>query len=129
MHARTFPGCRSKRLCGRAWESSWGLTQILSIAQVSVTLGIIKNRNVQLGVRTARSLHIGLCRMVCSGVPLAVPIGLSPLLILTLCGSERVLVVSTGGGGGMDKTEFIRRQSPTASCSFQLIRGATLTAA
>ena len=28
-------------------------------------------------------------------LPLAVPIGLSPLLILTLCGSERVLVVST----------------------------------
>ena len=30
-----------------------------------------------------------------SGVPLAAPIGLSPLLILTLCGSEHVLVVST----------------------------------
>ena len=29
-------------------------------------------------------------------LPLAVPIGLSPLLILTLCGSECVLVVSTG---------------------------------
>ena len=28
-------------------------------------------------------------------LPLAVPIALSPLLILTLCGSERVLVVST----------------------------------
>ena len=28
-------------------------------------------------------------------LPLAVPIGLSPLLILTLCGSKRVLVVST----------------------------------
>ena len=28
-------------------------------------------------------------------LPLAVPIGLSPLLILTLCGSERILVVST----------------------------------
>ena len=28
-------------------------------------------------------------------LPLAAPIGLSPLLILTLCGSERVLVVST----------------------------------
>ena len=28
-------------------------------------------------------------------LPLAVPIGLSPLLILTLCGPERVLVVST----------------------------------
>ena len=28
-------------------------------------------------------------------VPLAAPIGLSPLLIVTLCGSERVLVVST----------------------------------
>ena len=28
-------------------------------------------------------------------MPLAAPIGLSPLLILTLCGSERVLVVST----------------------------------
>ena len=27
-------------------------------------------------------------------LPLAAPIGLSPLLILTLCGSERVLVVS-----------------------------------
>ena len=33
-------------------------------------------------------------------LPLAAPIGLSPLLILTLCGSERVLVLSTGGGGG-----------------------------
>ena len=31
-------------------------------------------------------------------LPLAVPIGLSPLLILTLCGSERVL---TRGGGGV----------------------------
>ena len=28
-------------------------------------------------------------------LPLAAPIGLSPLLILTLCGTERVLVVST----------------------------------
>ena len=28
-------------------------------------------------------------------LPLAVPIGLSPLLIVTFCGSERVLVVST----------------------------------
>ena len=28
-------------------------------------------------------------------LPLAAPIGLSPPLILTLCGSERVLVVST----------------------------------
>ena len=27
-------------------------------------------------------------------LPLEVPVGLSPLLILTLCGSERVLVVS-----------------------------------
>ena len=32
-------------------------------------------------------------------LPLAAPIGLSPLLIPTLCGSERVLVVSTEGGG------------------------------
>ena len=31
---------------------------------------------------------------------LAAPIGLSPLLILTLRGPERVLVVSTAGGGG-----------------------------
>ena len=29
------------------------------------------------------------------GLPLAAPIGPSPLLVLTLCGSERVLVVST----------------------------------
>ena len=35
-------------------------------------------------------------------LPLAAPIGLSPLLILTPCGSERVFVVSPpGGGGGM----------------------------
>ena len=45
-------------------------------------------------------------------LPLAAPIGPSPLLILTLCGPERVLVVSTeplddlsyltGGGGGSE---------------------------
>ena len=34
------------------------------------------------------------------GLPLAAPIGLSPLLILTLCGPERVL---GGGGGGCKK--------------------------
>ena len=33
--------------------------------------------------------------MVLVCLPLAAPIGLSPLHILTLCGSERVLVVST----------------------------------
>ena len=35
--------------------------------------------------------------LVC--VPLAVPLGLSPLLILTLCGPERVLVVINGAPG------------------------------
>ena len=40
--------------------------------------------------------------LVSGCLPLAAPIGLSlsPLLILTLCGSERVLVVCVGGGGG-----------------------------
>ena len=38
--------------------------------------------------------------LVSDCLPLAAPIGLSPLLILTLCGPERVLVVSPGGGGG-----------------------------
>ena len=33
--------------------------------------------------------------LVLVGLPLAAPIGLTPLLILTLCGSKRVLVVST----------------------------------
>ena len=33
--------------------------------------------------------------MVLVCLPLAAPLGLSPLLILTLCGPERVLVVST----------------------------------
>ena len=33
--------------------------------------------------------------MVLVGLPLAAPVGLSPLLILTLCGTERVLVAST----------------------------------
>ena len=37
-------------------------------------------------------------------LPLAVPIGLSPLLILTLCGPERVLV---GGGGYEGKKKFV----------------------
>ena len=39
--------------------------------------------------------------LVLGCLPLVVPIGLSPLLILTLCGSERVLVV---GGGGYPRT-------------------------
>ena len=34
-------------------------------------------------------------------LPLAARIGLSQLLILTLCGPKRVLVVSPGGGGGL----------------------------
>ena len=56
-------------------------------------------------------------------LPLAAPIGLSPLLILTLCGPERVLVVSTkppddlsclttpgsavGGGGGIPASTLL----------------------
>ena len=58
-----------------------------------------------------RKQHCGLDRRGGGGhkasvsdcLPPAAPIGLSPLLILTLCGPERVLVVSTepeGGGGG-----------------------------
>ena len=39
--------------------------------------------------------------MVLVWLPLAAPIGLSPLLILTLCGSERVLVVSTEPPGDL----------------------------
>ena len=38
-------------------------------------------------------------------LPLAAPIGLSPLHILTLCGPERVLVVG-GGGAGPSETQF-----------------------
>ena len=37
--------------------------------------------------------------MVLVCVPLAAPIGLSPLYIPTLCASERVLVVSVWRGG------------------------------
>ena len=53
---------------------------------------------------------------VFSCLPLAAPIGLPPLLILTLCGSEGVLVVSTeppddlscltGGGGVRILSDF-----------------------
>ena len=44
--------------------------------------------------------------LVLGCLPLAAPVGLSPLLILTLCGPERVLVVSTGcqRGGGEVRT-------------------------
>ena len=41
--------------------------------------------------------------MVLVGLPLAAPIGLSPLHVLTLCGSERATClgrVARGGGGG-----------------------------
>ena len=38
--------------------------------------------------------------MVLVCLPLAAPIGLSPLHLLTPCGPKRVLVVSTEGGGG-----------------------------
>ena len=73
--------------------------------------------------------------LVC--LPLAAPIGLSPLYIPTLCGSERVLVVSTeplddlsclttpgsavpeigeeGGGGGRDSCLRNRSGSPSAA--------------
>ena len=40
--------------------------------------------------------------MVLVCLPLAEPIGLSPLHIRTLCGFERVLVVR-GGGGAVEK--------------------------
>ena len=70
---------------------------------------------------------------VSDGLPLAAPIGLSPLLILTLCGPERVVVVSTeppddlscltsprvgcpgdGRGGGFPHTETQRGRLWTA---------------
>ena len=42
-------------------------------------------------------------------LPLAAPISLSPLLILTLCGPERVLVVCCGGGRVTFKTGCNKR--------------------
>ena len=47
-------------------------------------------------------------------LPLAAPIGLSPLLILTLCGSERVLVVCVlllGRGG-----RALKKSTPPPFC-------------
>ena len=63
--------------------------------------------------------------MVLVCLPLAAPIGLSPLHILTLCGSERVLVVSTepldrqSSGGGV----------PAVLCPIQRVNFLTATAA
>ena len=48
-------------------------------------------------------------------LPLAAPIGLPPLLILTLRGPERVLVVSRGGGGVAPQTCTIVSQCKSAS--------------
>ena len=45
------------------------------------------------GKRGGRGVWHEAMVLVC--VPLAAPVGLSPLLILTLCGPDRVLVVST----------------------------------
>ena len=69
-------------------------------------------------------------------LPLAVPIGLSPLLILTLCGSEHVLVVSTEplddlscltvweGGGGLRPSTVLLGQGARArrleACAYAL---------
>ena len=66
-----------------------------------------QQRKLEAKVRQPSRIFREDCSSVCGGgggwykasvlgcLPLAVPIGLSPLLILTLCGSERVLVVST----------------------------------
>ena len=48
--------------------------------------------------------------LVC--LPLAAPTGLSPLHMPTLCGSERVLVVSTGGGRVVQRLSTPPRSSP-----------------
>ena len=57
-------------------------------------------------------------------LPLAAPIGLSPLLLLTLCGSERVLVVSTeplgGGGGGWHKALVVGSTGGGGDCTTKL---------
>ena len=46
--------------------------------------------------------------MVLVCLPLAAPIGLSPLHVLTLCGSERGLVVSKfGSWGGGDAISYV----------------------
>ena len=73
--------------------------------------------------------------LVSGCLPLAAPIGLSPLLILTLCGSERVLVVSaeppddlTRGGGGAPPTVVSRPNASlgrTALCISDAARSST----
>ena len=90
--------------------------------------------------QTGRKLHIHLalyCRpnlfpgggggwhkaSVFGCLPLAAPIGLSPLLILTLCGPQRVLVVSPGGGGGESGAGHGVGQGPVGGCVIKAERG------
>ena len=62
------------------------------------TPAVATGQRVPCSQSTGRALYLGggwHKAAVSDCVPLAAPIGLSPLLILTLCGPERVLVVST----------------------------------
>ena len=96
--------CETPGLCQRGDGALYGLCHFLKASSTT--------RHVAAGPPCVRVLLCLVLMWVPRGVwegggggchkasvsdclPLAAPIGLSPLLILTLCGSERVLVVST----------------------------------
>ena len=54
--------------------------------------------------------------MVSVCLPLAAPIGLSPMHILTLCGSERVLVVSTEPLDDLSQSTTLGSAVPETGC-------------
>ena len=79
---------------------SWGLPLALGSCP-GHCLGGVRECNAHVLRRTLLSdTGQGFWHIVLVGLIVAAPIGLSPLHLLILCGSQRVLVVSLGGEGG-----------------------------
>ena len=113
-----------------------GLVKGLSRGCQGVVKGYVKGLS-----RACQGLVRGLSRALsraCQGLvkvlvcfPLAAPIGLSPLYILTLCGSERVwrglkAEYGTGGGGGSGGTRRVGRRRGGSMVGFDRLNVPTI---
>ena len=78
--------CRAVRGAAAVLKRPGGRGLCFNVGEAAGSMGMAAHRRRRGGWHKAS---------VSDCLPLAAPIGLSPLLILTLCGPERVLVVST----------------------------------
>ena len=114
------PHAASRALGSQRWPYPSGCPSVASGGLPLRTIAPVHN-TPRLRCHAARlggGGGVGHKASVLSCLPLAAPISLSPLLILTLCGPERVLVVSTrGGGGGSIGQVWTRHLAPAAPAS------------